>query len=604
MAETTAKTTSEAKSEASAPKTVEVPSITGVGALAENMGLPVTTLIAELMKNGVMATINEQIDFDTAAIIGHDLGFEIVPEPADDSGPAATPGDTKLAEGEGTARPPVVAVMGHVDHGKTSLLDKIRATDVAKGEAGGITQHIGAYQIKRKDRWITFLDTPGHEAFSAIRAHGARLTDVAIIVVAADDGIKPQTREAIRYAQEAGNQLVIAINKIDKDGADPVRVRQELSEKLELTPEEWGGKTVMVDVSAKEGTNIEKLLDLVLLVADIEELQARAEGPAEGVVIETHLETGRGAVATLLVQNGILAVGDYIVAGGTYAKVRSLADWHGKRIKTAHPGMPAVVTGFKAAPAFGDVFYAAENEKAARDRAVATQRQAQVKSMVNVKKIDASDLTSAITAGKVQELNVVVKADVQGSLESLLESVAALRNDEVAVRVVSSGIGAISESDITFAATSGAMVLGFNVSMGSAVKQLANREKVQIRLYKVIYELLDDLRSGLELMLKPEIVETEIGTLNVLGVFKTTKTAVICGGDVTSGKATADVEVRIIRDKETIGKGNVKAVQKEQNKVSEAVEGEQCGLNIATSNGIKVGDKLEFFTTEERARSL
>jgi translation initiation factor IF-2 len=585
-------------------KQVETPAVVGVGAFAERLGLPVTTVIAELMKNGVMATINEQIDFDTAAIIGSDLGFEVVPEVIEESGPALTPGDAKLAEGEGTARPPVVAVMGHVDHGKTSLLDKIRATDVAGGEAGGITQHIGAYQIKRKDRWITFLDTPGHEAFSAIRAHGARLTDVAIIVVAADDGIKPQTREAIRYAQEAGNQIVIAINKIDKDGADPTRVRQELSEKLELTPEEWGGKTVMVDVSAKTGANIDKLLDLVLLVADIEERRARAEGSAEGVVIETHLETGRGPVATVLVQHGVLSVGDYVVAGGTYAKVRSLADWHGKRIKTAHPGMPAVVTGFKAAPAFGDVFYAVASEKLARERSVATQRQAQVKSMVNVKRIDASDLQSAITAGKVQELNVVVKADVQGSLESLLESVNSLRNDEVAVRVVSSGIGAINESDITFAATSGAMVLGFNVSLGSAVKQLANREKVQIRLYKVIYELLDDLRSGLELMLKPEIVETEIGTLKVLGVFKTTKTAVICGGEVTSGKATAGVQVRITRDKETIGAGTLTAVQKEQNKVSEAVEGEQCGLSITTSNGIQVGDKLQFFTTSERRRTL
>lgn len=598
MAETTAETTT------TEVKTIPVPPVTGVGAFAEKLGLPVTTVIAELMKNGVMATINEQIDFDTAAIIGGDLGFEIIPEPEEATGPAATPADTKLAEGEGSARPPVVAVMGHVDHGKTSLLDKIRATDVAGGEAGGITQHIGAYQIKRGERWITFLDTPGHEAFSAIRAHGARLTDVAIIVVAADDGIKPQTREAIRYAQEAGNQIVIAINKIDKEGADPVRVRQELSEKLDLMPEEWGGKTVMVDVSAKAGTNIEKLLDMVLLVADVEELRARPKGPAEGVVIETHLETGRGPVATVLVQHGILSVGDYVVAGGTYAKVRSLADWHGKRIKTAHPGMPAVVTGFKAAPAFGDVFFAVDSEKAARDRSVATQRQAQAKSMVNIKKIDASDLASAITAGKVQELNVVVKADVQGSLESLLESIGSLRNDEVAVRVVSSSIGAISESDITFAATSGAMVLGFNVSMGSAVKQLANREKVQIRLYKVIYELLDDLRSGLELMLKPEIVETEIGTLKVLGVFKTTKTAVICGGEVTSGKVTPDVQVRITRDKETIGAGTVTAVQKEQNKVSEAVENEQCGLSITTSNGIKVGDKLQFFTTEERRRSL
>ncbi|HUC86946.1 MAG TPA: translation initiation factor IF-2, partial [Candidatus Saccharimonadales bacterium] len=554
----------------------------------------------ELMKNGVMATINEQIDFDTAVIIASDLGFEVVPE--EEEAPQQSELQP-LAKGEGVARPPVVAVMGHVDHGKTSLLDAIRKADVATGEAGGITQHIGAYQIKRKDRWITFLDTPGHEAFSAIRAHGARLTDVAVIVVAADDGVKPQTKEAIRYAQEAGNQIVIAINKVDKEGADPARVRQELSE-LELVPEEWGGKTVMVDVSAKAGTNIDKLLDLVLLVADLEELKARPDGPSEGVIIESHMETGRGPVATVLVQHGQLRPGDYVVAGSTYAKVRSLEDWRGKRIKVADPGMPVVITGLKAVPAFGDIFFTVENEKLARERSVARQRQTSIKSMVRVKKIDASELASAITAGKVQELNVVVKGDVQGSLESLLGSLDQLRNEEVALKVVSSGLGDVNESDINFASTAGAIVLGFNVSLSSAVKQLAGREHVQIRLYKVIYELLDDMRTALEGMLKPEVVETVVGELKILGVFKTTKTAVICGGEVLSGKAMDGVQVRIMRDKEQIGLGKVTTVQKEQNKVSEAVEGEQCGLNIATPNGIKVDDRLIFFQTEERKRSL
>jgi translation initiation factor IF-2 len=493
--------------------------------------------------------------------------------------------------------------MGHVDHGKTSLLDAIRETNVVAKEAGGITQHIGAYQIKRNERWITFLDTPGHEAFSAIRAHGARLTDVAIIVVAADDGVKPQTREAIRYAKEAGNQIVIAVNKIDKEGADPTRVRQELSE-LELVPEEWGGNTVMVDVSAKSGQNIDKLLDVVLLVADIEEQRARPDGPAEGIIIESHLETGRGPVATVLVQNGVLHVGDFITAGNTYAKVRSLGDWRGRRIKEAHPGMPGVVSGFKAVPAFGDVFFAVENEKAARDRSVSSQRQASIKSMVRVKKIDASDLSAAINAGQVTELNLVVKADVQGSLESLLNALNELRNDEVAVKVVSSGIGDVTESDINFANTAGALVVGFNISMGSAVKQLANREHVQIRLYRVIYELLDDMRAALSQLLAPEVIEVPVGSLNILGVFKTTKTAVICGGEVVEGKVEPGVNVRVMRNKEAVATGKINTVQKEQNQVREAVEGEQCGLNVAITSAIEVGDRLEFFRTETRERTL
>jgi translation initiation factor IF-2 len=579
---------------------VEIAPVVGVGEFAQKLDIPVTRVIGELMKNGVMATINEQIDFDTASIIGGDLGYEVVPEVIEQASTDASP---KLAAGEGESRPPIVAVMGHVDHGKTSLLDAIRETDVAGGEAGGITQHIGAYQVKRNDRWITFLDTPGHEAFSTIRAHGARLTDVAIIVVAADDGVKPQTKEAIRHAREAKVQIVIAINKTDKEGADPNRVRQELSE-LELVPEEWGGSTVMVDVSAKSGKNIDKLLDVVLLVADIEELRARPDGPAEGVIVESHMETGKGPVGTVLIQNGILRAGDYITAGGTYAKVRSLDDFRGKRLKEAHPGMPAVVAGFKAVPDFGDIFYAVPDEKQARERSVGAQRQASIKSMVKVKKIEASDLADAITAGKVSELNVVIKADVQGSLESILDSLNELKNDEVAVKVVSSGIGDVGESDVNFAKTAGALLIGFNVSLNSAVKQLANREHVQIRLYKVIYELLDDMRLALSKMLKPEVVEVPVGKLKILGVFKTTKTAVICGGEVLEGKVEPGVELRLVRDKEPIATGKVTRVQKEQNLVKEAVEGEQCGLEVDITTPIVLNDRLEFFRTETHERTL
>ncbi len=576
-----------------------IPEVIGVGEFANRLGLPVTRVIGELMKNGVMATINEQIDFDTAAIIGSELGFEVEAEEVEED---AGRQRTILAEGEGEIRPPIVAVMGHVDHGKTSLLDAIRSSHVAEKEAGGITQHIGAYQIKRGERWITFIDTPGHEAFSALRQHGARMTDVAIIVVAADDGVKPQTKEAIRHAQEAGVQIVVAVNKIDKEGADPVRVRQELSE-LGLTPEEWGGNTVMVDVSAKAGTNLDKLVDVVLLVADIEDLRARMDGPAEGSIIESHLDAGKGPVATVLVLNGELKTGDYLVAGSTYAKVRSLGDFRGKRIASAHPGMPAVVTGFKAVPSFGDQFKPAENEKAARDAASAVLRREQSKSL-GVKKIDASQLTAAISAGNVQELNVVVKADTQGSLESLHESLDLLRNPEVAVKVVSSAVGDISESDIEFAKTAGALMIGFNVSLNSGLKALANRERVQVRLYKVIYELTDDLREALGQMLAPEVIDTVVGELEIKGVFKTTKTNVVCGGTVTSGKVEPKMKLRIKRAGEVVGEGMLAGLQKDKQVTKEAFEGDTCGLNVTTTTPIEMGDTLEYYTIETKARSL
>ncbi len=588
-----------AENTAEVQESIKIPEIIGVGEFAEKLGVPVTQLIGELMKNGVMATINEQIDFDTAAIIGSELGFEVEAEEVVEE---VRPEKVKLAKGEGEVRPPIVAVMGHVDHGKTSLLDAIRSSHVADKEAGGITQHIGAYQIKRGDRWITFIDTPGHEAFSALRQHGARMTDVAIIVVAADDGVKPQTKEAIRHAKEAQVQIVVAINKIDKEGADPNRVRQELSE-LELVPEEWGGNTVMVDVSAKAGTNIDRLIDVVLLVADIEDLRARPDGPADGAIIESHLDAGKGPVATVLVRNGVLHTGDYLVAGSTYAKVRSLGDFRGKRIQSAHPGMPAVVTGFKAVPSFGDPFLTVQSEKEARDGAAVTIRREQAKSM-GVKKIDASQLSAAITAGNVKELNVVMKADTQGSLESLHDSLDQLRNDEVAVKVVSSAVGDISESDIAFAKTAGALLIGFSVSLNANLKALANREGVQVHLYKVIYELTDDLRDALSQMLPAEVIETVVGELEIKGVFKTTKTSVVCGGTVTMGRIEPKLRLRIKRGAEVVGEGTLTTLQKDKQQAKEVFEGETCGMSVATTSPIEMGDNLEFFTVESKARTF
>jgi translation initiation factor IF-2 len=580
---------------------IAIPAVITVGDFASAIGLPVTKVIGELMKNGVMASINEQIDYDTAAIIASDLGVEVEPEAAPE--PEVSPERIKLAAGEGEERPPIVTAMGHVDHGKTSLLDAIRSTSVVSKEAGGITQHIGAYQVKRNERWITFLDTPGHAAFSAIRTHGASMTDVAIIVVAADDGVKPQTKESIKIAQDAGVQIVVAINKVDKEGADPVRVRQELSE-LGLTAEEWGGNVPMVDVSAKTGLGLEKLLDVVLLVADIEELRAIPDGQSEGFIVESHLDAGKGPVATVLVRNGILRAGDVVVSGSTYAKVRSLGDFRGKRITSAHPGMPAVVTGFKSVPAFGDMYRSVPTEKEARDLASKAIRTEQTKTLRQVKKIDAAQLTDAISAGNIKELNVVVKADVQGSLESLLEALSTLRNDEVAIKVVSSAVGDVSESDINFAKTANALLLGFGVSMATPLRVLANRDGVQVKMYRVIYELIDDLREALSQLLEPEVIETTAAELEILGVFKTTKASTVCGGKVTMGKVEKGLKMHIMRGKEEIGEGHLTSLQKDKQETKEVFEGELCGMSVSSSTPIEIGDKLVFFTTESKARTL
>ncbi|MGH7249556.1 MAG: translation initiation factor IF-2, partial [Minisyncoccia bacterium] len=505
---------------------------------------------------------------------------------------------------DGETRPPVVAVMGHVDHGKTSLLDAIRESEVAKREQGGITQHISAYQIKHNKRLITFLDTPGHEAFAALREHGAQLTDLIIIVVAADDGVKPQTVEAIRFARKAGVKIIVAINKIDKDGADSNRIKQQLAEN-DVMVEGWGGDTVVVEVSAKTKQGINQLLDMVLLVADVEELRAVKDKPAAGLVIESHMEQGRGPVAVALVDEGTIKNGDSVVAGTTYAKVRSLEDTNGKSIESAGPSTPVIITGFKELPDFGNEFYVMTSEKQVKAQAQAAKTSKN--SLAGKTDLSSSDLIRIINrSNELTELNILVKADVQGSLVSVIDSLKTLDNEEVAIRVVNSGIGAITENDIHMARTSGAVIYGFNVSMDNSIKRLAMRDKVSVRLFNVIYELIDDVKAELTKLLAPEIVESELGQLTIKGIFKTTKTEVICGGEVTKGKLTVPAQVRIERGKELIAEAQATNLKRAQQDAKEVVEGEMCGVSLKTTGKVDVqeGDRLKFYTTETVARSL
>ncbi len=577
---------------------VEAPEVITVGEFASLIGKGPAAVVGELMKNGVMATVNENIDFDTAQIIGAELGFEIIPKPADQ---AERP--NKEDSSPQKTRPPVIAVMGHVDHGKTSLLDAIRNAEVAAGESGGITQHIGAYQVTKNDRVITFLDTPGHEAFSALREHGAKIADIAIIVVAADDGVKPQTKEAIDHAKQAGASLVIAINKIDKEGADTNRVKQELSE-IDVLPDDWGGDVPCVEVSAKTGDGIAKLLEVVLLVADIVETKARATGLGRGVVIESHLDTGMGPIVTLLLQEGTLQTGDWIIAGSSYGKIRTMLDFKGNKLKQSTPAMPAIVSGLKSLPDFGNWFEQVKTEREAKDWVERQSRKQSFKSVTSIKSKTAEDIAHAMVEGDIKELPLVVKADVQGSLESLITALGQVGNDEVRAKVVSSGVGDISESDVQAAAAAGAVILGFHVSINAAVNQQAKRSGVDFQLYKVIYELLDDVRGWLSSMLDPEIIETINAKLKILGVFKTTKDKVVCGGKVLSGKVVPGLEVRILRSGKLIGMGKLSSLQKDKQSAKEAMENEECGLEVATAKTIEISDELEFITTSQQPRKL
>lgn len=587
-----------------AEKVVVVADSITVGELAETLNLPVTTLIGELFKNGIVATINQRIDFETATIIVEELGLDVELEKK--AAQVAAERKTHVLSDKAVDRPPIVAVMGHVDHGKTSLLDAILGQKVVDGEAGGITQHISAYQTVRKDRSITLLDTPGHEAFAALRQHGATLTDVVVIVVAADDGVKPQTIEAIRFAKTANAKIVVAINKIDKETANPQLVKTQLASEHGLNPEEWGGDTVMVEVSAKTGQNIDKLLDMVLLVADLEELKADIDTPAEGLVIESHMETGRGSVVGLLVEQGELKPGHFLVAGTAYGKIRTLLDFTGKTLKSAGPSTPVTVTGFKELPQFGDVFTIVKNEKEAR-HATEVARIEREKNAASTNVTGADLLKMMNQKHDSQDLNVIIKADVQGSLTSVMDSLRLVDTEgEITLRIIGSGVGNISENDIRLASDENTIIYGFNVELPPAVKRLAMRDKVQVRLYKVIYELLDDARNSMEAMLAPEVVETEIGTMIIKGIFRTLKDEVIAGGEVTSGKAVPNVLVRVKRGKEQLGEVEITKVQRQQQEAKEVFEGEMCGISLKTNKKLLLeeGDVLEFFTRELVKRTL
>jgi translation initiation factor IF-2 len=593
MAEDTAQTTN-----------IEIEDMITVGTLAERLSIPVSRLIGELMKNGIMATVNERIDFDTAQIIVEELGLGLTLSKVkvDETTTARV---KQAVSDDAEVRPPVVAVMGHVDHGKTSLLDAIRGADVAKGEAGGITQHISAYQIDHNDRIITFLDTPGHEAFAAIREHGALLTDIVVIVVAADDGIKPQTIEAIRFARKAGVKIIVAVNKMDKEGADINRVKQQLSEN-DLLIEEWGGDTVVVPVSAKTKEGLPQLLDMILLVTDVEDLKADTKNvPARGLIIEAHVQQGRGPVAQALVESGILKPGDFVVAGSSYAKVRNLESTDGKPLKEAKPSTPVVITGFKTLPEFGDEFIVVANEKIARQQSTTAADISQAAG--GRMDIGSNELIRIINRDRqMQELNIIIKADVQGSLTSVVDSLRTLGTDEVSIRLVGSGVGPIGENDVYLAHTSNAIVYGFNVNLPTSSRQQAARDKVDIRLYKVIYELIDDVKKELSDLLSPEIVESDLGRLVVKGIFKTTKTEVICGGEVTKGKLTVPALARVSRGDEQLAEVEVTQLKRGPADAKEVVEGEMCGISMTTPKRLELqeGDHIDFFTRAAVQRSL
>ena len=559
-----------------------------------------------MFKNGIVATINQRLDFETAEIMIQELGIENVRLERKNTATKTSDGFRTELSDHAVSRPPVVAMMGHVDHGKTSLLDKLLNKKTAEKEAGGITQHISAYQLEHDKRKITFLDTPGHEAFAAIRQHGAMLTDIVVIVVAADDGVKPQTVEAIKFAQDANAKIIVAINKIDREGADVARTMADLSTHG-LQPEEWGGDIIMVPVSAKTGENLEKLLDNILLIADVEELKADVDIPAEGLVIESHMETGKGSVVNLLVTGGELKVGEFIQAGNTYAKIRTMLNFRGQPKGKAGPSTPVTVTGFKELPSFGDRFIEYPDEKSARRAAVLNaQVEANAAASANVTSTDLLRMMNSADNSKV--FNVIVKGDVLGSVTSVVDSLKMIdTKGEVTLNIVATGVGDITENDVYMAASDErAVIYGFNVNVPTNIAKMAARDEVSIRNYKVIYELLDNAKSAMEDLLDAEIVEEELGTMKVMGVFRTTKTEIIAGGEVTDGKVVPGVLARIIHGKESVAEAEVSSVQREKIEAKELIAGEVGGLALKTEKKttLEVGDKLEFFERKEVKKKL
>ena len=579
------------------PLTVKIPDAIGVGELASRMKKTGAEVVKTLMKNGVMASLSDVIDFDTAAIIAEELGCKVEKEiivtieerlidTAEDKEEDLEP------------RAPVVVVMGHVDHGKTSLLDYIRNAHVAAGEAGGITQHIGAYQVNVQGKTITFLDTPGHEAFTAMRARGAMITDIAILVVAADDGIMPQTVESINHAKAANIPIIVAINKMDKPEANPERIKEQLT-KYELVPEEWGGETIICPISAKTGEGIDNLLEMVNLTAEMQELKANPNRSAHGAVIEARLDKGRGPVATLLVQNGTLKQGDVIIAGTAVGRVRAMTSAKGEKLTEAGPSVPVEIIGMGEVPGAGDDFHAVADERMARELVEQRKHEQKMAASAPVGKVSLEDLFSQIKQGEMKDLNIIVKADVQGSAEAVKASLEKLSNEEVRVRVIHCAVGAISESDVMLATTSNAIIVGFNVRPDNNAKESAARNNVDMRMYRVIYDCINEIETAMKGMLAPKFKEVELGQAEVRNVFRITGVGMVAGCYVTNGKMQRGAQMRLLRDNIVIYDGAIASLQRFKDSVKEVAQGYECGITFEKFQDIKEGDVIEAYLMEQ-----
>ena len=576
---------------------VLIPDEITVGELAARLKATATDVIKKLMGLGVMATINEVIDFDTAALVADEMGAKVEKEVIvtieerliDDS-------EDDNANTE--ERSPVVVVMGHVDHGKTSLLDRIRHANVTASEAGGITQHIGAYQVKVQDKMITFLDTPGHEAFTSMRARGADITDIAILVVAADDGIMPQTIESIHHAKAANVSIVVAVNKMDKEGANVDRIKQELTEHG-LVVEEWGGDIMCVPVSAKTGEGIDELLEDVQLIAEMKELKANPDRLAKGAVIEARLDKGRGPVATLLVQNGTLKTGDVIIAGTAVGKVRVMTDYNGNKINSAGPSVPVEITGLAEVPSAGDTFNAVEDEKLAKELVEQRKHEAKQEQFKAVQKVTLDNLFSQIAQGDVKELPIIVKADVQGSVEAVKQSLEKLSNEEVRVKVIHGGVGAVSEGDVMLASASNAIIVGFNVRPDPVAEESAKRDGVDIRLYRIIYDAIEEITTAMKGMLAPKFREVILGKAEVRQVYKISNVGAVAGSYITDGKITRNCEIRVVRDGIVVAEDKIDSLKRFKDDAKEVAKGYECGISLERFADIKEGDIFEGFIMEE-----
>ncbi len=582
-------------------KAVITSETTTVKDLSEKIGKPAAEIIKKLFVLGIMATINQEIDFDTCSLIASDYGIELEQNVAKTYEEVLLEGADADEDQNLVERPPVVTIMGHVDHGKTSLLDAIRHSNVTEGEAGGITQHIGAYTVSCNGRTITFIDTPGHEAFTSMRARGAQVTDIVILVVAADDGIMPQTIEAINHSKAAGVPMIVAINKMDKESANPERIKRQLTEHS-LVSEEWGGDTICVPVSAKTKMGLDNLLEMVLLQADVLELKANPDRIARGTIIEAELDKGRGPIATVLVQNGTLKIGDPIVAGTTYGRVRAMMDDKGRRVTQAGPSVPVEVLGFSEVPAAGDVLNVAEIDKLSRQVAEERKDKQKAEQLKNLSKVSLDDLFSQIADGEIKDLNVIVKADVQGSVEAVKQALEKLSNEEVRVRCIHGGVGAITDSDIMFASASNAIVIGFNVRPNATARSVAEKEKVDVRLYRIIYNAIEDIQNAMKGMFKPVYNEVELGRISVRSTFKVSGVGTIAGAYVQDGKVNRNAQIRVVRDGIVIHEGKIASLKRFKDDVKEVAAGYECGIGVENFNDIREGDSIEAFVMEEVKR--